>query len=176
MSPVLFNLVLEKVIKETNIGPQEGVSLQGSSVALLAYADDLVLMEKSHNGLRTLFGRLEEAAKKVGLQINERKTDYMVVGRRDSTRMHPSLRVDNHEFNRVKQFKYLGSVLSEKNETEKEVATRILSVNKCLYGLTKILGSRSLSREIKIQLYIIPLRPIITYGAETWDIKRNGGK
>jgi len=136
MSPVLFNLVLEKVIRETNIEPQEGVSLQGSSVALLAYADDLVLMDKSHNGLRTLFGRLEKAAKKVGLQINEVKTEYMVVGRRDSTRMYPSLRVGNHEFN---QFKYQGSILTEKYETEKEVAARTLSGNKCLYGLTKIL-------------------------------------
>lgn len=53
MSPVLFNLVLEKVIRETNIEPQEGVSLQGSSVALLAYADNLVLIDKSHHGLRT---------------------------------------------------------------------------------------------------------------------------
>lgn len=66
----MFDLVLEKIIRETNIGPQEGVSLQESSVALLAYADDLVLMDKSHDGLRTLFGRLEEAAKKLGLQIN----------------------------------------------------------------------------------------------------------
>ena len=62
MSSVLFNLVLEKVIRETNIGPQEGMPLQGSSVALLAYADDLVLMDKSHDGLRSLCGRLEEAA------------------------------------------------------------------------------------------------------------------
>jgi len=102
------------------------VPLQGSTVALLAYANDLVLMDKSHDRLRTLFGRLEEAAK-VGLQINEGKTEYMVVGRRNSTRIYPSLRVGNHEFNQVKQFKYLGSVLTEKNETEKEVAARILS-------------------------------------------------
>jgi len=45
MSPVLFNLVLEKVIREINIGPQEGMPLQGSSVELLAHADDLVLMD-----------------------------------------------------------------------------------------------------------------------------------
>lgn len=70
ISPVLFDLLLGKVIRETNIGLQEGVSLHESSVTLLAYTDDLVLIYKSHDGLRTLFGRLEEAAKKVGLQIN----------------------------------------------------------------------------------------------------------
>jgi hypothetical protein len=50
MSPNLFNLVLEKV-KETNIGPQEGMPLQGSPIVLLAYVDNLVLIDKSQDGL-----------------------------------------------------------------------------------------------------------------------------
>jgi len=62
--------------------------------------------------------------------------------------------------------------LIEQNETEKEVATKILSRNKCHYELTKILGSRSLSRKIKIQLYITLLRPIITHGAETRTLRK----
>ncbi|KAL4132044.1 hypothetical protein QTP88_009265 [Uroleucon formosanum] len=64
------------------------------------------------------------------------------------------------------------SVLTEKNETDKEVAARIQSGNKCLYGLIRILGSRSLSRDIKLQLYTTLLRPIITYGAETWTLRK----
>ncbi|VVC43707.1 Reverse transcriptase domain [Cinara cedri] len=47
MSPVLFNIVLEKVIRAMNVRPDEGVKLQNSSIGLLAYADDLVLMEES---------------------------------------------------------------------------------------------------------------------------------
>jgi hypothetical protein len=82
ISPILFNLILEKVIKEMNIQPQEGFKLQESDVALLAYADDVVLMSNSHNNLKSLFTRLEEMAKKVGLQVNEDKTEYMVMGRR----------------------------------------------------------------------------------------------
>lgn len=164
-------------MRKTNIGPQEGVSLQESSVALLAYADDLVLMDKSHVDLRTLFGRLGKAAKKVGLQVNEGETEFMVAGRRDSTRIYTSLKVGNHEFNRVKQFKYLGSVLTEKNETEKEVAARILLGNKCLYGLLKIIGSRSLWREIKIQLYTYYIITPYNYvRSRNMGIKKNGGK
>lgn len=75
-------------------------------MALLEYADDLVLIEEFHDGFRILFSRLEEAAKKVGLQINENKTKFVVMGRKDSMIIYPSLRVGNHEFRRVKQFKY----------------------------------------------------------------------
>jgi hypothetical protein len=42
MSPILFNIVVEKVIREMNITPQEGVKLQPSYIRLLAYADDLI--------------------------------------------------------------------------------------------------------------------------------------
>lgn len=36
--------------------------------------------DKSYGNLRSLFTRMEEMAKKVGLQVNEKKTEYMVMG------------------------------------------------------------------------------------------------
>lgn len=60
ISLVLFNLVLERVVREIDIGLQEGVSLYEFSVALLAYVDDLFLVNESHYDLKTLFSRLEE--------------------------------------------------------------------------------------------------------------------
>lgn len=62
------------------IQPQKGVKLQESSIAVLAYADDVVLMRKSHDNLRSLFTRLEEKAKKVELQVNEEKNRIHVYG------------------------------------------------------------------------------------------------
>lgn len=58
-----------------NIGPQ-GVKLQESSIALLTYANDLVFMNKSQDNLRSLFDRLEEAVKKVGLQLMKIKRSH----------------------------------------------------------------------------------------------------
>lgn len=58
---------------------------------------------------------INEAAKKVGLQnINRGKTEYTMMKRKDCTRMCSSLRVGNHEFSRVKLFKYLDSILTKK--------------------------------------------------------------
>lgn len=57
-------------------------------MALLAYADDVVLMDKSHNGLRSLFNRLEEGSKKVRLQIIKDKIEYMVM---EDAEIFPSL-------------------------------------------------------------------------------------
>jgi hypothetical protein len=54
MSPILFNIVIEKVIREMNITLQEGVKFQESYIGPLA--DDLVIMEKSQDGLKFLLG------------------------------------------------------------------------------------------------------------------------
>lgn len=45
---------------------------------------------------------------------------------------------------------------------ETEITARIRSGNKCFYHLTKSLGSRSPSTDVKIQLYVTTLRPVIT--------------
>lgn len=102
MSPILFNLILKKVVREMDIQPQEEFKLQKSAVVALAYADGVVLMSKSFNNLKSLFIWLEEMAKNVGLQVNEEKTEYMVMERRDSAVTFPCLKDGRYEFSRAK--------------------------------------------------------------------------
>jgi len=170
LSPILFNVVLEKVIREIKMGPNEGIRLQDTSIGLLAYADDIVLMEESQNRLKTLFNRLYKVASKVGLSVNEGKTEYMFSSRRGLP-FCQSIKIDQYEFKRVEQFKYLGSILTEKNNVANEVAARIQDGNKC-YGLFKVLSSRAVSQRMKEQLYASLIRPVVLYGSETWPLKK----
>lgn len=78
MSPILFNIVLEKVIIAMNVRHDEGLRLQDSSIGLLAYADNSVLSKETRNALKFIFERLQKMALKVRMQINETKTKYMV--------------------------------------------------------------------------------------------------
>jgi len=75
---------------------------------VLAYVDDVVLIEISHNSLKSLFSRLEKVAKKVGLQVNEDQSEFMVTGRRESVEIFLSLNFDSkYEFGSANIFKYL---------------------------------------------------------------------
>lgn len=108
---ILFNLILEKVVSEMNIQLQEGFKLQESVVASLAYAEYVVRMSNFAQQSKSLFTRLDEMAKKVGLQVNEYKTEYMVVGRRDSAATFLHMKDGRYEF---RQVKYLGLKVTEK--------------------------------------------------------------
>jgi hypothetical protein len=58
LSLIIFNLVMEKVIRMMNISPDEGIKLDGTSISILAYADDIVLLGIDINTVKSLCERL----------------------------------------------------------------------------------------------------------------------
>lgn len=90
-SLILFNIVLEKVIRVMNITPQEEVKFQRSSIGLLAYADNLVTKEELQDGLRSLLYLVEKVVLNVG-HINENKMEYMFIGIQDATRIYTKIK------------------------------------------------------------------------------------
>jgi hypothetical protein len=175
LSPILFNLVLERVIRKINVNNQD-IKLQDSSIELLASAENIIIkiiLGESQESLKNVLLKLEKAAAKVELQCNKGKTAYMCVGRRQ---LHPptnTLNIRRYNFNKVQQFKYLGTIETEINDIAKKVAAKIQTGNKCYYGLAKALGSRVLSIELKKQLYITLIRSVILYGAKTWPLRKS---
>jgi exonuclease III len=171
LSPILFNLVLEKIVRESNLC--EGVELGQSKINILAYADDIALLGKNKEMIIQMGKSLIKIAEKVGLKINEEKTEYMVVSRENRNRVQEEvIEVEEYRFKRVDQFKYLGSVITQNNDIKTEISTRLQSANKCFYGLSKIFRSRAISKNLKVRMYLTLLRPIVLYGAETWSLRK----
>jgi len=81
LSPILFNLVLEKIVREMNIS--EGITLGQSKIGLLVYADDIAIIGDNIEIMKTHCKKLMDAASKVGLMINDEKTEYMNLSGRD---------------------------------------------------------------------------------------------
>jgi hypothetical protein len=80
---------------------------------------------------------LEIEAAKVGLKINEQKTKYMIAARNDKTICDVGQRVaigDKH-FEVVKEFVYLGSLMTPSNDLSLEIQRRIQTANRCFFGL-----------------------------------------
>ena len=65
------------------------------------------------------------ATKEIGLEVNADKTKYMVMSRdRNSGRGH-SVKIDNSSIERVEEFKYLGTTLTEQNVIQEEIKSRL---------------------------------------------------
>jgi hypothetical protein len=53
-----------------------------------------------------------------------------------------------------------------------EISARIQKGNKSIFRLGKVLNSRTLSTNLKIQMYKTLIRPIVLYAAETWSLRK----
>jgi hypothetical protein len=121
---------------------------------------------------------LEGEAAKVGLKINEQKTKYMIAARNDRTirDVGQSVAIGDKHFEVVKEFVYLGSLMTPTNDVSLEIQRRIQTVNKCFFGLRKHLQSSHLSRPTKFTIHKTLIRPVLLYGSETWVLTKKEEK
>ena len=86
------------------------------------------------------------AAGDIGLAVSADKTKYMVMSRdQNAGRIH-SVRIDNSTFERVEEFKYLGTILTNQNSIAEEIKSRLRSGNACYFSVQNLLSSRLLSK------------------------------
>ena len=83
-------------------------------------------------------------------------------------RMHDEITVIYSTFNRVEEFKYLGTTLTNQNSIAEEIKSGLKSGNACYHSMQNLLSSRLLSRNLKIKIYRTVILPVVLYGCETW--------
>ena len=77
---------------------------------------------------------------------------------------------DNSSIERVEEFKYLGTTLTNQNSIQEEIKSRLKLGNACYYSVQNLLSSRLLSQNLKIKVYITTMLPVVLYGCETWSL------
>jgi hypothetical protein len=153
LSTLLFNVVLEFVVRRANL--QTTGTIYNKETQLLAYADDVDIVGRSQSAVRDAYLALEGKAAKVGLKINEQKTKYMIAARNDRTirDVGQSVANGNKHFEVVKEFVYLGSLMTPTNDVSLEIQRRIQTANRCFFGLRKHLLSSNHSRQTKFTIH-----------------------
>jgi hypothetical protein len=69
------------------------------------------------------------ANKEIGLEVNAEKTKYMIVSRNQNAGQNHNVKIDSKSFERVEEFKYLGTTLSNRNSIHEEIKSRLKSGN-----------------------------------------------
>jgi len=80
------------------------------------------------------------------------------------------VRIDNSTFERVDEFKYLGTTLTNQNSIAEEIKSRLRSGNACYHSVQNILFSWLLSKSLKIKIYGTIILPVALYGCEIWSL------
>ena len=96
---------------------------------------------------------LLNACKDIGLAVNIGKTKYMEIGRHRGIIANAHIKIGSNSYEKVKTFKYLGSLVTYKNSIQEEIKCRLKAGNSCYYSVQTLLSSTLLSKNLKIKIY-----------------------
>jgi len=80
------------------------------------------------------------------------------------------MRTDSSSFERVEEFKYLETTLTNQNSIQEEIKSRMNSGNACYHSVQNLLYSSLLSKRLKIKIYRIIILPFVLFVCETWSL------
>lgn len=126
LSTVLFNLILEKVLRESCLNRSGVIYHKGHQC--LAYADDLTILARTRKELEKSVANLEKPAVKVGLTINSLKTKFIKFRSSNEGTDNVKFRLFQSkilECELVKEVVFLGVVLTSKLNISQEIEARL---------------------------------------------------
>jgi len=103
---------------------QDGLKLNGTR-QLLAYADDVNILGGSVHTVKENAEALVVATKEIGLEVNADETKYMIMSRDQNAERSQSMKTDSSSIERVEEFKYLETTLTNKNSIQEEIKSRL---------------------------------------------------
>ena len=122
MSPWLFNLFMGNMVKEVMEKFVGGAQMEATTVQLLLFADDLMLVAEKDEDVKSNLRMLDEVMAKGKVQINWGKTEVLMVRRGGST---CDISVKGKKIEEVNVVKYLGELFDEDWTCEVEMENRI---------------------------------------------------
>ena len=121
----------------------------------MVYVNDVDILGGSIHTVKENTETLIVASKEIGLEVNADKTKNMVMSRGKNAGRSYSMKIDNSSIERVEEFKYLGTTLTNNNSIQEEIKSRLKSRNACYLSVQNLLSSSLLSKNLKIDLNFI---------------------
>ena len=145
---------------------QAGIKIAGRNINNLRYADDTTFTAESEEELKSLLMKVKEESEKAGLKLNIQKTKIM-----ESSPI-TSWQIDGETVETARDFIFLGSKTTADGDCSHEIKRRLLLGRKVMTDLDSIFKSRDITLPTKIRLVKAMVFPVVTYGCESWTVRR----
>ncbi|GFS00757.1 endonuclease-reverse transcriptase [Elysia marginata] len=153
-----------------------GIKVGGYKVNNIRYyADDTVLIAENKDNLQKLLNIVEEESRKKGLELNSKKTEVMVINRKQEP-PKCDIFINDAKLQQQDKFKYLGTIITSDGRNNNEIAARIAQAKTNFQKMRAVLTNKHISiqtRKRVLQCYIhVHVEPILLYGCEAWTISK----
>ncbi|KAL6554932.1 hypothetical protein OROGR_006190 [Orobanche gracilis] len=163
LSPFLFAIVMDEL---TN-------SLQDGIPWCMLFADDIVLVDETKEGVETKLELWRRSLESRGFKLSRNKTEYLECkfsGNR--SRDAGEITLDGRKVQSADSFRYLGSIIQADGGLDDDVAHRIKSGWLKWKSAIGFLCDPGIPNTLKGKFYRTAIRPTLLYGTECWAVKQ----
>lgn len=170
MSPILSNIFqndLHDIFQDC-----DPVEIGGTHFNSISWADDLLLLSHSSEGLQSCLNKLQAYCNQWGLVINVAKTKSMVFTKNNWAPL--TLTIGTTRVECVKHFQYLGFNLSYNMNFKHTISDRLAKALKMANMVQRALHtSHNTSAKLSLSLFDKQISPILLYGSAIWGVPDN---
>jgi len=94
----------------------------------------------------------------------------MVMSRDQNAGRSHSIKTDISSFERVEEFQYLGTTLTDQNSIQEEIKSGLRLGIACYHSVQSLLSSSLTSKNLKTEICRSIILPVVLYGCETWSL------
>ena len=162
LSPLLFNLFINDLphIFDKSCKP---ILLKDTHINCLMYADDIVIMSETEEGLKNSLNKLVIYNEKWHLEVNHKKTKTMIFQARTLKKLN--IVKNKQPIEDVKQFKYLGNIITSTGNFNQNDKYLKLKGQRASFQVMKTLGTY-MKPSKSIRLFEKVIEPILLYNCE----------
>ena len=123
-------------------------------------------MAESEEELKSLLMKVKENSETAGLKLNIQKIKIMASG------PITSWQIDGETMETVADFIFGGSKITADGDCSYEIKRHLLLGTEAMTNPDSILKSRDITLPTKVHLVKAMVFPVVTYGCESWTIKK----
>ena len=166
LSPMLFNLFIDDLVEYFQCAVTETVKLNEYSCTCLMYADDLLLVSESWEGLCQTMDKLGNYCVQLKLNISSKKTKIMIFGK-NVKRSGLTHNIGNVNVEGCQDYPHLGTIMTPTNSFVKCKTHLFKQANKAMWGFLKQVNTQNGGKASTIvKLFYSLVVPVLLYNSE----------
>jgi hypothetical protein len=173
LSPKLFARYIRELLRlivESGVGCNVG----GKMINVLAYADDIVIIAPSWQGMQQLLDVLSVQSDNIDMTVNTKKSLCMIFAPRDRSKIvskhFPMFKVCGVNIQFVTRFKYLGHIIANNNMDDDDIQREINN----MYIRTNILLHKFAKCSLSVKLILFKSYCLCFYDIALWKYYHAG--
>ena len=163
LSPILFNIVLERIMCEAMDDHEGSVSIEGRPFTKFRFADGIVVNAEEEEEAGVLIDCLDRTTIRFKMEIGPDKTKMLT---NNPNGFRREIKIKGQRLEEVENFKYLGAIISNKG-SKPEILSKIAQTTAALSILKIIWRDKNISLASKIKLMRTLILSTFLYACES---------